>query len=125
MVRLQLGPRHYDQSAMGPPTILFRSEDDEFMVSKGSPGGELRSLWPTPQMLLTSRGHLPARRGRRCLQEERVRSVVAGSAVAATHFPVFRWMWPICEIRIRDSVEGKSRKRARRGRTHMRTGRGV
>ena len=38
---------------------------------------------------------------------------------------VFGWMWPIREIRIRDSVEGKSRKRARRGRTHLRTGRSV
>ena len=34
-------------------------------------------------------------------------------------------MWPIREIRIRDSGEGKSHKRALRGRTQMRTGRSL
>ena len=34
-------------------------------------------------------------------------------------------MWPIREIRSRDSGEGKSHKRALRGRTQMRTGRSL
>ena len=45
---------------------------------------------------------------------EKINTRKLSAEIVSTKTEVLGWMWPICEIRMRNSVEGRSRKRARR-----------